>query len=60
MVALVEQMLEAKRLLQTARSDRDITFYQDRCAALDRQIDRLVYDLYRLTPEEIEIVKGRA
>ncbi|HSK74761.1 MAG TPA: hypothetical protein VK892_23890 [Pyrinomonadaceae bacterium] len=60
MVALVEQMLEAKKNLQTARSDRDKEFYQDRCNALDRQIDRLVYDLYSLTPEEIEIVEGRA
>jgi hypothetical protein len=33
------------------------TFYQNRRAALDRQIDRLVYDLYSLTPEDIEIVK---
>lgn len=59
MVALVEQMLEAKKNLQAARSDRDKQFYQDRCGALDRQIDKLVYDLYELTPEEIEIVEGK-
>jgi hypothetical protein len=29
-------------------------------AALDRQIDRLVYDLYSITPEEIKIVEGKA
>jgi hypothetical protein len=38
---------------------REITLYQDRRAALDRQIDRLVYDLYDLAPEEIEIVEGK-
>jgi hypothetical protein len=28
--------------------------------ATDRQIDRLVYDLYGLTEEEIKIVEGAA
>jgi hypothetical protein len=27
--------------------------------ATDRQIDKLVYELYGLTPEEIAIVEGR-
>ncbi len=27
-------------------------------SATDRQIDRLVYELYALTPEEIAIVEG--
>jgi len=60
MVALVEQMLETKKQLQTARTDRDKNFYQDRCNALDRQIDKLVYELYELTDDEIKIVKGAA
>ena len=60
MVALVEQMLDAKTHLQTARTDRDKTFYQDRCNALDRQIDKTVYDLYALTPDEIKIVESNA
>jgi hypothetical protein len=30
------------------------------CAALDRQIDPLVYDLYSLAPEEIEIVENKS
>jgi hypothetical protein len=57
MVSMVEQMLDAKKNLQAARADRDKTFYQDRCSALDRQIDKLVYDLYELTPDEIKIVE---
>jgi adenine-specific DNA-methyltransferase len=59
-VALVDSMLEAKTNLQTARTDKDKTFYQDRCNALDRQIDKLVYDLYDLTEAEREIVNGKA
>ena len=31
---------------------------QDRVKELERQIDQMVYELYRLTPEEIEIVEG--
>ncbi len=58
MVALVEQMLDAKKHLQAARTDKDKTFYQDRCNALDRQIDKLVYDLFALTPDEIKIVEN--
>ena len=30
----------------TARSDRDRDHYEAKCAALDRQIDELVYELY--------------
>jgi len=33
-------------------------FYAHKCAALDRQIDALVYELYALTPDEIKIVEG--
>ncbi len=60
MVSLVDGMLDAKKHLQAAQTDKDKTFYQDRCNALDRQIDKLVYDLYALTPEEIAIVEGKA
>ena len=60
MVSLVEQMLDAKKLLQSARTDKDKTFYQDRCNALDRQIDKLVYDLYDLTKAERDIVESKA
>lgn len=59
MVSLVEQMLDAKKHSQAARTDKDKTFYQDRCNALDRQIDKLVYDLYALTPDEIAIIEGK-
>jgi hypothetical protein len=57
MVALVEGVLAAKKHLQLARSDKDQTFYTNKCHALDRQIDALVYELYNLTPEEIALVE---
>ena len=57
-VSLVEQMIEDKKNLNTARSDRDKEFYQDRCNALARQIDKLIYQLYELTDDEIKIVEG--
>lgn len=60
MVALVDEMLETKKQLQTARTDRDKNFYQDRSNALDWQIDEMVYDLYELTDDEREIVNGKA
>ena len=36
--------------------DRD--HYESKCAALDRRIDALRYELSELTPEEIAIVEG--
>jgi type I restriction-modification system DNA methylase subunit len=58
LVSLVEQMLVAKPQLARAQSDKDKDFYENKCAALDRQIDALVYELYGLTPDEIKIVEN--
>jgi hypothetical protein len=55
---LCEGMLAAKKQLSGAQSDKDKDFYENKCAALDRQIDALVYELYGLTADEIKIVKG--
>ena len=60
MVSLAQQMLVAKEKLAGAQSDKDKDFYENKCAALDRQIDALVYELYGLTAEEIKIVEGAA
>jgi hypothetical protein len=35
-------------------------FYENKCDALDRQIDALVFELYGLTDYEIKIVDGAA
>jgi type I restriction-modification system DNA methylase subunit len=58
LVKLVGDMLEAKRELAQAQTDRDKTYYENKCAGLDQQIDRIVYDLYGLTEKEIRIVEG--
>jgi hypothetical protein len=43
---------------ETTAADREL--YQRQINATDRAIDRLVYDLYGLTEEEIRIVKESA
>ena len=53
-------MTALRKQLAGAQSDKDKDFYTNRCDGLDRQIDALVYDLYALTPAEIQIVKGSA
>ncbi len=57
MVSKVEAMLEAKKQLAKAQTDKDKTYYENKCISLDRQIDRLVYDLYDLTEDEIKLVE---
>jgi len=56
-ITKVESMLDAKQCLAEAKTDKDKTYYENKCAALDRQIDRLVYDLYGMTEEEIQIIE---
>jgi TaqI-like C-terminal specificity domain len=56
-VALVEQMIELHQRLSAARSSTDRNFLQRQINATDHQIDRVVYELYGLTDEEVEIVE---
>jgi hypothetical protein len=42
---------------QAARTPHERTAVERQSAALDREIDRLVYELYGLTDEEIRIVE---
>ena len=58
MVALVEAMLDLHRKLAAAVTDQEKTVLQRQIVATDRQIDRLVYELYGLTEEEIGIVES--
>ena len=51
MLALYEQLAAAKSVVQKAILQRQID-------ATDAEIDRLVYDLYGLTAEEIAVVEG--
>ena len=56
--AKVEAMLDAKKQFAAAKTYKDKTYYENKLAGLDRQIDRIVYDLYGLTESEIAIVEG--
>jgi len=58
MVQSVGQMLEMNQRLPTVRTPQEKTALERQIAAADAQIDRLVYDLYGLTGEEIQIVEG--
>lgn len=57
MVTLVERMLELHKRLAAAKIAHEKTMIQRQIEATDRQIDRLVYELYSLTDEEIAIVE---
>ena len=59
MVQLVEQMLALQKQLAEARTGHETNSIQRQIDATDRQIDRLVYDLYGLTEEEIAVVEGK-
>lgn len=58
MVSLVESMLALHKRHALATSEREKTVLQRQIDATDRKIDKLVYDLYGLTAEEIAIVEG--
>jgi hypothetical protein len=58
MVALVTQMLDLNKRLQDASLDHDKELLARQVEATDASIDKLVYELYGLTEEEIRIVEG--
>ena len=59
MVQLVDQMLALHKQLPEAKTSHEQTLIQRQIDATDRQIDKLVYELYSLTEEEIAIVEGQ-
>ncbi|HLE62117.1 MAG TPA: DNA methyltransferase [Pyrinomonadaceae bacterium] len=58
MVQLVESMLALHKHKAAARTQAEQEQIQRQIEATDRQIDALVYELYRLTEEEIAVVSG--
>ncbi len=58
MVAMVERMLQLHQQKAAAQTGETLTRIERQIAATDHQIDRLVYELYELTDEEIKIVEG--
>ncbi len=57
-VALVEKMLDLHRQRALVKTPHEQTALDRQITATDCQIDRLVYDLYGLTEEEIKLVEG--
>ena len=51
------QMLELQKKHHDARMERDKELYERQIKLVDAQIDKLVYELYGLTDEEIEIIE---
>lgn len=55
---MAEQMLDLHKSLSSVRTPQEKTALERQITATDSQIDRLVYDLYGLTADEIKIVEG--
>lgn len=58
MVALVTQMLSLNKKLQDVSLDHDKELLARQIEATDASIDKLVYELYGLTEEEIAVVES--
>ena len=58
MVRVVDAMLEWHNQLSTAKSQSQRAAIQREIEATDQQINRLVYQLYGLSEEEVKIVEG--
>lgn len=58
LVALVDKMLALTPQRRAATAEQERATLQNAVTATDRAIDRLVYDLYGLTPEETALVEG--
>ena len=57
MVGQVERMLDLHKHLQSTETDHDRTIYQRQVDATDNEIDQLVYELYGLTKDEIDVIE---
>ena len=52
-----KNMFELQKKYHETRMDRDKELYERQIRIVDVQIDRLVYDLYGLTEEEVNVGK---
>lgn len=58
MVVFVEKMLDLNKRLAVAKAPHEKEVLAGMIDATDRQIDRLVYELYGLTEDEVAVVEG--
>jgi len=59
MVSLVDGILEMHKRMLSARTPQEKEMIQREIESTDGAIDRLVYELYGLTEEEIDIIEGK-
>jgi type I restriction-modification system DNA methylase subunit len=57
-INFVDEMLELHKKIKTIKNPNEKTRVQRQIEATDDRIDKLVYELYNLTPEEIKIVNN--
>lgn len=58
MISLVESMIALNKQLAAAKTPHEQENLKRQIDATDRQIDKLVYELYGLSEEEIKVVEG--
>ena len=58
MISLVDAMLTHNKQLSIAKSDSQKNLIQSQIDSMDAEIDQLVYQLYELTPEQIDLVES--
>lgn len=59
-VSLVEHIIDLEKRHSASRTPQERTSTERQISATNAQIDKLVYELYDLTPEEIAIVEGKS
>jgi hypothetical protein len=59
LVSLVEKMLELQKRLPSVRMPQEKEMLSRQIESTDGQIDRLVYELYGLSEEEVKVVEGK-
>lgn len=60
LVALVTEMIKLHKHISQAKTEREKRLIMQEIESTDRQIDSLVYGLYGLTGEEVEIIEESA
>ena len=58
LVVLVDKLLGLMPKLRAATADSEKAVLQNAVTATDQEIDKLIYELYGLTTEEIALVEG--
>jgi hypothetical protein len=56
-VSLVDQMLETQKQITASKMESEQKIFRQKADLIDNKINRLVYDLYDLTEDEIKIIE---